>query len=319
MTELNWLGLLAVALGFGVAVVVYLFVDASFRARGVRASDAYAKNGFSGQSEYRGHLLGLLFALRAFFHFRRWPHRVGLLFVSRLAPNPSLLERLQLAGLRSFPSEADWFGLRVCLALVASGICLVVAFLLKTDAPTAALWAMLGLAVGYVYPALWLGQKAQVQVQKARTGFPAFLDGLALSLEAGQSFAQAFAEASQRGYCSDPAPWRLRLVEFAADIRSGVARSEAARRLQQRIPVNVVDQFTALVTAAESSGLSMARVLRAQSSQARRQFQMEIEERAMKAPVKLMGPLVICIFPCTFIVLLAPLAVRLSESLGMGV
>ena len=312
MTELQFLGLLASALALGVGLLVYLTFDVSMRARASRsictAPEPHEVRG-------TGSLLG---KLKNSFNPLQWPHRLGRLFASRLQPNPLLLERMQLAGLHSFHSEADWFGLRLVAALASCSCGVILNLLLSSDQGSMVLWGLLGSGLGYLYPALWLKQKAQIEIQRARSGFPAFLDGLALSLEAGQSFAQAFAEASQRGFRSDPAPWRQRLVEFAAEVRSGVARSEAARRLQQRIPVNVVDQFTALVTAAESSGLSMARVLRAQSSQARRQFQMEIEERAMKAPVKLMGPLVMCIFPCTFVVLLAPLAVRLSESLGAG-
>ncbi|MDA0249074.1 MAG: type II secretion system F family protein [Proteobacteria bacterium] len=312
MTELNLFGLLASGLAIGVGLLVYLAIDVFMRAKAFRSRCAIA-----------GHKEGkparpLLLRVKSLLNPRQWPQRLGRLFASRLQPNPLLLERMQLAGLRSFESEADWFGLRLLSSMAAGILGLVFHALLASDESSPILWGLVGSGLGYLYPSLWLKQRAQIEIQKARSGFPAFLDGLALSLEAGQSFAQAFAEASQRGFRSDPAPWRQRLLEFAAEIRSGVARSEAARRLQQRIPVNVVDQFTALVTAAESSGLSMARVLRAQSSQARRQFQLEIEERAMKAPVKLMGPLVMCIFPCTFVILLAPLAVRLSESLGVG-
>lgn len=312
MTEPQFLGVLASALALGVGLLVYLGFDISLR---TRASRSVFTGLGANDTKDRGWLLR---RMKVLLDPLQWPHRLGSFFASRLRPNPLLLERMQLAGLHSFHSEADWFGLRLLAALASCSCGVILNLVLSSGESSIVVWALLGLGLGYLYPSLWLKQKAQTEIQRARSGFPAFLDGLALSLEAGQSFAQAFAEASQRGFRSDPAPWRQRLVEFAAEVRSGVARSEAARRLQQRIPVNVVDQFTALVTAAESSGLSMARVLRAQSSQARRQFQMEIEERAMKAPVKLMGPLVMCIFPCTFVILLAPLAVRLSESLGVG-
>ena len=64
---------------------------------------------------------------------------------------------------------------------------------------------------------------------------------------------------------------------------------------------------------AEQSGLSLGQILRDQSSQARRYFQLSMERRAQEAPVKLLGPLMICIFPCTFIILFAPLVFRLLD------
>jgi tight adherence protein C len=171
---------------------------------------------------------------------------------------------------------------------------------------------------GFVVPDLWMRGQVIRERDKALRGFPALLDGLALSLEAGQSFPQAMRITAQRALESAPDRWRSCVGIFALEIRAGTAKAEAVSRLQNALPLPVVQQFGALVLVADQAGLSMGRILRSQASQARRLYQLEIEERAMKAPVKLMGPLVCCIFPCTFIVLLAPLLVKLIESLGVG-
>ena len=209
-------------------------------------------------------------------------------------PSLALRGRLHLLGFPPDFDEACWMALRVISA------CLVP-------------------VVGFCIPDLWMrGQVAQ-EKDKAQRGFPALLDGLALSLEAGQSFTQAMRLSAQRALESHSDKWRRSLWVFAAELRAGGSKAAAVSRLQNALPLPVVQQFGALVLVADQAGLSMGKILRAQSSQARRLHQLQIEERAMKAPVKLMGPLVCCIFPCTFIVLLAPLLMKLSESFGVGV
>jgi len=209
-------------------------------------------------------------------------------------PDPSLRGRLQLLGFAPDFDEASWMAARLL-----SGIVLPV--------------------FGYLLPDLWMRSAVASERDKAQRGFPAVLDGLALSLEAGQSFTHAMGLSAQRAADGSTQPWRRSLSLFAAELRSGGSKAAAVMRLQNALPLPVVQQFGALVLVADQAGLSMGKILRAQSSQARRLYQLQIEERAMKAPVKLMGPLVCCIFPCTFIVLLAPLLVKLTESLGAGV
>lgn len=209
-------------------------------------------------------------------------------------PDPSLRGRLQLLGFAPDFDEASWMAARLL-----SGIVLP--------------------AFGYLLPDLWMRSAVASERDKAQRGFPAVLDGLALSLEAGQSFTHAMGLSAQRAADGPTQQWRRSLSLFAAELRSGGSKAAAVMRLQNALPLPVVQQFGALVLVADQAGLSMGKILRAQSSQARRLYQLQIEERAMKAPVKLMGPLVCCIFPCTFIVLLAPLLVKLTESLGASV
>ena len=115
MTELNLFGLLASGLAIGVGLLVYLAIDVFMRAKAFRSRCAIA-----------GHTEGkparpLLLRVKSLLHPRQWPRRLGRLFASRLQPNPLLLERMQLAGLRSFESEADWFWLRL-FSLIAAGM-----------------------------------------------------------------------------------------------------------------------------------------------------------------------------------------------------
>lgn len=208
-----------------------------------------------------------------------------------VSPDAALRGRLQLLGFPPDFDEASWLAVKMILAIGLPGI-------------------------GFLLPGLWLHHRVQTERDAAQRGFPALLDGLALSLEAGQSLGQALLLASQRSGQETSSPWRQMVKTFAIDIRGGASRAAAVARLQAALPIAVVQQFGALVLVAEQAGLSMGKILRSQAAQARRVYQLQIEARAMKAPVKLMGPLVFCIFPCTFIVLLAPLLVRLVEALG---
>ena len=122
---------------------------------------------------------------------------------------------------------------------------------------------------------------AEAQRDAAQRGFPALLDGLALSLEAGQSLGQALLLASQRSAQEASSPWRQMVKTFAIEIRGGASRAAAVARLQAALPIAVVQQFGALVLVAEQAGLSMGKILRAQASQARRVYQLQIEARAM--------------------------------------
>ena len=209
-------------------------------------------------------------------------------------PSQALRGRLHLLGFPPDFDEACWMALRICCG------CLIP-------------------VIGLFIPDLWMRGQVTRERDKAQRGFPAVLDGLALSLEAGQSFVQAMRLTAQRAVDGPSDKWRRSLWVFAAELRAGGSKAAAVSRLQNALPLPVVQQFGALVLVADQAGLSMGKILRAQSSQARRLYQLQIEERAMKAPVKLMGPLVCCIFPCTFIVLLAPLLIKLSESFGVGV
>jgi tight adherence protein C len=103
------------------------------------------------------------------------------------------------------------------------------------------------------------------------------------------------------------------LQRVASDIRQNRGKTEALELLRIALPIPAAEQFVATVLSAEQSGLSLGRILRDQSSQARRYFQLSMEKRAQEAPVKLLGPLMVCIFPCTFIILFSPLAFRLAE------
>lgn len=153
-----------------------------------------------------------------------------------------------------------------------------------------------------------------IQRQVARS-FPNFLDVLSLTLESGKNFQSALQmSAQQLSTEGASAGLRAQLLELIRDIRASGSRTIALQRFSERLALPEIVQFTAAVNAADRQGVSVSALLRRQAEQLRASHALAAERHAMKLPVKLLAPLAICIFPCTFLILAFPLAVRLSGS-----
>lgn len=169
--------------------------------------------------------------------------------------------------------------------------------------------------LAFFLPRLQLIERAQQARRRIARDFSSFLDVLALTLESGQNFQSSIQMSvqhlPQNGTKGD---LRTQLQELLRDIRSGESRITALQKFSDRALMPEITQFVATVTAAERQGVSVASLLRRQSEQLRTSRALAAERHAMKMPVKLLAPLMVCIFPCTFLILMFPLAVRLSSS-----
>lgn len=196
--------------------------------------------------------------------------------------------------------------LAVVLMILASpeppiGLCLTVLLLVP--------------GLGFFLPRLQLTERAQQARRRIARDFSGFLDVLALTLESGQNFQSSIQMSVQHLPKSEAkGDLRSQLQELLRDIRSGESRITALQKFSDRALMPEITQFVATVTAAERQGVSVASLLRRQSEQLRTSRALAAERHAMKMPVKLLAPLMVCIFPCTFLILMFPLAVRLSNS-----
>jgi tight adherence protein C len=176
-------------------------------------------------------------------------------------------------------------------------------------------WGWMNLAVvfvgwlsGYVYPHLFLRGRARRRQSLILKDLPSFLDLIVLGLESGlnlQASLQLALQHSRRG------PLHAEWARVLLDIRSGQPRAHALAQLAIRTDMPSIRQLVCAITQAESSGFSVGSILRNLSDQHRRERLMRIEKLAMRAPVKMLFPMALCIFPCTFLVLAIPVAAQL--------
>lgn len=168
-----------------------------------------------------------------------------------------------------------------------------------------------GALLGWTYPGLWLRDRIAVRRRELLRMMPFFMDIITLCVEAGLNMQGAMTQAVAKG------PQGLVRDEFQRvlrDIRAGKARAEALRGMAERLNEPSIANFTSAVIQAESMGMNLGPVLRAQAEQRRSERFMRAEKLAMEAPVKMLFPLIAFIFPCTFIVLLFPIAMKLLNS-----
>jgi tight adherence protein C len=171
-----------------------------------------------------------------------------------------------------------------------------------------------GMAAPFVFfygADLMLGLKATGREKQIRLALPDTLDQITVCVEAGLGFEAAMARCAKTGQ----GPLADELLRTLQDVQLGVPRKEAMRRLADRSDVEELRHFVLAIIQAEGYGVPIARVLRIQSSELREKRRQEAEERAVKVGIKMLFPLVLCILPTVFIVILSPAIFRLMDSL----
>ncbi len=170
--------------------------------------------------------------------------------------------------------------------------------------------AVLSIVVVAMLPWWWLRDTANRQRVEVLRELPMYLDMLTLALEAGGALSVALKISTER---APDTSLKRAFMRVQGDLRAGRSRVEALRALAERLDSPAVTALVAALIQADSSGGSLADVLRAQSEQRLDERFARAEKAAMEAPVKMLGPLVLCIFPCTFIVLAAPIVLRFID------
>ncbi len=163
--------------------------------------------------------------------------------------------------------------------------------------------------VGFYGADLQLKNKADKRAAEIMLSLPDILDQITIGVEAGLGFDSAMARSakSNQGALADE------LVRTLQHVQAGLSRAEALRGLANRNKVPELRQFVSAILQAEQFGIPMAQVLRVQASEQRRKRRQRAEEKAMKLPVKVLFPLVLCILPALFVVLVGPAGLRIAN------
>ena len=215
---------------------------------------------------------------------------------------------LAMAGNPGNLRTVDFLGLKVLLA----GICSAVAVLLLGVVFGNFVFgfvAGIGFALlGFVLPDFWLGRHISARKKAILRGVPDTLDLLTISVRAGLGFDGALAKVVEK--TSGPLAEEFRRV--LAEVRMGKARRDALRDVVARTDVPALTNFIGAIIQAEQLGVAISKVLQIQSEQLRIERRQRAEELAAKAPIKMLFPLVGCIFPSMFIVILGPAIILIA-------
>jgi tight adherence protein C len=216
--------------------------------------------------------------------------------------------RLAMAGNPGNLRTVDFLGLKVLLAGIFSvGALLILGVVFGNF--VFGFFAGIGFALlGFVLPDFWLGRHVSDRKKRILRAVPDTLDLLTISVRAGLGFDGALAKVVEK--TSGPLADEFRRV--LAEVRMGKARRDALRDVVARTDVPALTNFIGAIIQAEQLGVAISKVLQIQSEQLRIERRQRAEELAAKAPIKMLFPLVGCIFPSMFIVILGPAIILIA-------
>lgn len=223
--------------------------------------------------------------------------------------------RLALAGNPGDLRVADWLGIKAVGAIIGAGLfVLLFVFPGLIDVPVPINFAMIavGTMFGYTAPEFWLGGRVKKRQKAVLLQIPDALDLLTISVRAGLGFDGALGKVVEK--LKGPLTEEFRRA--LAEIRVGKARRDALRDIVARTEVPALTNFIGAIIQAEQLGVSISKVLQVQSEQLRIERRQRAEEMAAKAPIKMLFPLVGCIFPSLFIVILGPAIILIIINLA---
>jgi tight adherence protein C len=194
------------------------------------------------------------------------------------------------------------FGLVILVVLAALNILPLVWFIVL---------AVFVVLLTYYLPDIILTSAMSTRKQEIARALPDFLDLLTVSVEAGLGLDSAMAKIAERLR----GPLKAEILITLHQIRMGKARAVALREFADRCNVEDLTTFITALIQSQQLGIGLGQVLRAQAEQIRTIQRQRIEERAQKAPVKLIVPLILCIFPAMFVVIIGPAAIRIYHAL----
>lgn len=213
-------------------------------------------------------------------------------------------KRLQETGVGYLMSAEQFYAVRVFSAIVTTLIAWVLLGAIEQDGFLMLLLFALG---GYGFPMIWLGDMRQQRRKAVLRSLPVYLDFITMAVEAGLNLNGALNQAMDKG---PPGPLRNELYMVVRDLRAGVPRADALRRMEKRLDMEEITSFVGTVIQAEKMGARLGTALRVQAVQRRTERFQRAEKLAMEAPVKLILPLIVFIFPVTFIVLAFPIVMK---------
>lgn len=219
-------------------------------------------------------------------------------------------KKITHSGVSYLLTAEQFIALRIISAIIAPLLALFVMFCLDNYQT---IWFVIMPLLGFMLPNIWLSDVRKKRDNAVIRTLPVYLDFITMCVEGGLNLQGALGQAMEK---APPGPLRNEFAVVLRDLRSGLSRADALRRMAERLDIQEITGFVSSIIQAEKMGASLGNVLRVQSEQRRNERFQRAEKQAMEAPVKLVFPLVMFIFPVTFIILLFPIAMKfISEGM----
>jgi len=222
----------------------------------------------------------------------------------------SIRHKLVLAGTNKDFNADRFLAYKGCSAII-SAILASLFVILAGKSGSQVLLAAIFVVLCFFLPDLWLNQKIAARQKAIRLALPDTLDLLTISVEAGMGFDGALHKVVK----NTKGPLSEEFYRLLQEIQLGTTRSDAFRNLGERTQVDELSSFILAMLQAEVFGITIGKVLRVQAKELRIKRRQRAEEMAQKAPVKILLPLLLCIFPAILVVIMGPAAIQIYESI----
>ena len=226
-----------------------------------------------------------------------------------------LQHRLDLAGNPGKLAPEGVTGLRLGLAVIAS-ILSVAGFAIAGTGVSimSVTGTALAVLLAALAPGFWLDQLRRSRQDEIRRALPDMLDMLTISVKAGLGFDSALAKLVRT--TSGPLPFEF--SRMLREVQAGVTRRDAFRHMAERTDVPELNNFIVAMVQADVFGVSISGILHTQSSELRKKRRTRAEEKAQKAPVQMVFPIILCILPATMLVIMGPAVIAIGRAFGMN-
>jgi len=234
-------------------------------------------------------------------------------FVPKSPKEMGRIERMMASAGYVGPWPATLFALAQIAMPVAFSLVVYRAF----GPGTGLLLAMVAAGVGYFLPTLWLGRAIEARKRAIQNGLPDAIDLMIVCIESGSGLDQAMNRVAEE--LALPYPELARELELvSAETRAGKPRLEAFKNFAERTKVDDVRSLVAMMVQTDRFGTSIGQALRTHAESSRTKRRQRAEERAAKLGVKLLFPLVFCLFPAFYVVVLGPSMIRIFRQFIWG-
>ncbi len=230
--------------------------------------------------------------------------------VLRLAPKEMIAgmeNKIIMAGKPYNWGVKNWLGIQAFMILGLPVLILLFYIQFRMDVSNLILIIFASALIGMLFPNMMLNSKIRKRQSEVAKSMPDIMDLLTVSVEAGLTFDSALSKVVEKM----PGSLAREFETVLQEIKVGKTKKEALYQMADRIGVQDLRSFVSAVVQADQLGVSLGRVLRLQSEQIRQNRKQRISEKAMKAPIKMLIPMVVFIFPTIFIVLLGPVVINL--------